>query len=238
MEKKIFKRILTTFILALFLTIGLTGCGENKEGEKNKVNENKGGDSLNIEEILKKSENVSEIKYDFVTSGLQEGGIKTTIARKGDKMKFETDMNGMKSAYYIDYGEKTAYTYMPQQNMAIKTDFGKVEKMVNDSPAERIQSFDTSDIKVSGREKIEGKDCVIIEQNIGEGQAKIWVWEEKGLPLKTEIDGPAGKMITELKNIETKVDDKDVELPEGATEMETPGSGNMPNIDMGNIPGM
>ncbi|MCD4694361.1 hypothetical protein K8R62_03320 [bacterium] len=239
--KKNLDKFLMVFIISLFLVVGLTGCGKKDNNYSVKGGEDNNAGGLSIEEIIGKTKEISEIKYDFVTNVPQGGNITTTIAKKGNKTKIETDMNGMKSAYYIDSEKKVAYTYLNEQNMAIETDFNETEEILNDSPANRMETFETDGAKIVGTEKIEGKKCQIIEALMGLGGVKVWIWEENGLPLRTEMDGPGGKMIVELKNIKTKVDDSEVELPKNAKIMETSGLDKIPdmqNMDMNNIPGI
>jgi outer membrane lipoprotein-sorting protein len=55
------------------------------------------------------------------------------------------------------------------------------------------------------------------------GSVKMWLWEEKGLPLKMEMTAPSGEKTTiEYSNIDlSNIPDSMFEIPAGTTIIET-----------------
>jgi outer membrane lipoprotein-sorting protein len=100
--------------------------------------------------------------------------------------------------------------------MATKTTLNT--SMVPSSPIQAVSSILDYSPLVSGTETIDGKVCkVITYDDTGAGSMKMWIWEEKGLPLKMEMTSSNGDKTTiDYTNIDfSDIPDSIFELPEG-----------------------
>jgi outer membrane lipoprotein-sorting protein len=141
--------------------------------------------------------------------------ITMTIWQKQQKMREDMTTQGVSVSIIFDMAANIMYSYTPAQNMATKTTLN-----LGTIPSSPIN--DTSDIldyspAITGTETIDGKVCKVIEYNqTGTGSVKMWIWEEKGLPLKMEMiyDGKTTTIV--YKNIDfSDIPDSIFEIPEG-----------------------
>ncbi len=114
------------------------------------------------------------------------------------------------------------HRYLPQLETIIKEDTTEmsekdiVEYFFTSSVIQRAKVIAKKDFKIIGEEKIDGKDCVIIEmkedymlyntetemfEKIGETVLAKWIWKDYGIILKMESNNKDGYFIEEIKNI-------------------------------------
>ena len=115
------KRVLLplAFLLLLIMLLPLYGCGGNEEGEQ--LQEEPESEEVTIDEFFKKAEGIEDYSYDFVISDGSTGTlIEGRMWIKGRKQRLEMDSEGGKDVQIIDYEADKAYSYMPEQQMALK----------------------------------------------------------------------------------------------------------------------
>ncbi len=116
------------------------------------------------------------------------------------------------------------YTYLPAEGMAMKiSDLDASQQSVQH--AENYQQYlQERQAERIGTDTIDGHSCEIYRftDPSVQGTTTAWVWTEKQFPLKLEIDGPKGKTLVELSNIQVgvAVPDATFELPAGVQVMD------------------
>jgi hypothetical protein len=165
--------------------------------------------------LLSKSANVA-MKFDMVTTGSVSGTpieMTATVWQKGGKMKMESIISGMETTTYINTADQSAIVYMPAQNMAIKTSVAQAGISQEDSDISSIMKYNPTE---AGTETLDGKLCTIITYTTPEGASKTWIWQEKGLPLKEEVDTAQGKAVITFQNYDfSAIADSEFDLPAG-----------------------
>lgn len=181
-------------------------------------------DEAELMEIIAKGEDVASVSYE-VEMDSPEMTMKGYFWQKGPKMRVETEtMEGAaieeETIAILDNEEKILYTYMPDQERAIKLDLSEAEEFKEGSMKEQTERLPEQQPVVVGVETIRGKECIVVEYTPDEETTgKMWIWREHGLPIRVEIDD----MVTEAKNIDFgAVSDDKFELPEGVEIIETP----------------
>jgi cytoskeletal protein RodZ len=170
------------------------------------------GKALN--DLLSLSANVGSIKYDMSTSGTSIPTTTTTVWAKNNRKRMEMTQQGMNIVMLIDTSARTMYTFMPAQNLAMKIPFDSAQ--VPNSPADDTASIQDSNARIISTETIDGKVCAVVEFTSGQVSGRMWIWQEKGLPIRVE----AGGITVEYKNLDfADIPDSMFELPAGVTIM-------------------
>ena len=109
------------------------------------------------------------------------------------------------------------YTYMPVQKTATKTTLDL--SMVPESPITDVSSILDYSPNIIGTETIDGKVCTVISYDEpGTGSIKMWIWQEKGLPLKMEMTANGKTTTIDYTNIDfSDIPDSMFLLPDGVT---------------------
>lgn len=171
-----------------------------------------------LSETLGMSSKIVSIKYDILITGPGIPAMTTKMWLKKNKIRTEISQQGVNAVTLIDKDAKTMYAYMPAQNIAVKAPFDPGQ--VPQSPMDEAKSILNYNAKVVGTESIDGKVSSVVEYTSGQGSVKTWIWQDYGLPIRTEITSRAGKTIIEYKNIEfTDIPDSMFELPAGVRIM-------------------
>lgn len=91
--------------------------------------------------------------------------------------------------------------------------------MVPDSPTSDVSGIMDYSPIITGTETIDGKVCQVISfDQTGAGSVKMWLWEEKGLPLKMEMVANGTTTTIVYNNIDfSDIPDSIFELPDGVT---------------------
>jgi len=191
-----------------------------------------------LAELLSKSSNIT-MKYETVSSMTVLGSPQEFVTQywiKGLKQKTVTDMAGTQSISVVDFAAGVSYLYMPSLNRAYKTDIGQAGALsaqaggaLEPGDLEGIMQYSPLE---AGIETIDGKICTIIVYSYPEtGNIKMWVWQDKGLPLKMEQDSPLGKLTVIYRNYDFgDIAESEFELPQCVifTEMEPTGVPKLP----------
>lgn len=157
------------------------------------------------------------VSYDQKVSVDNNPVATLNVLVQDDKMRAESDFNGVKSILYRN--EKGTFTYMPAQKLAAQMPpMLDRPNITRDIP--RYQEFLTQNNGVkAGAETVNGVECDIYtftEPNINR-PGKVWMWREKSFPVKIEVEAPEGKTTIEILNINFSpaVSEADFQVPDG-----------------------
>lgn len=170
-------------------------------------------------DLAAKAKGITEYSFDFKVTAV---GMTMTGKNyvKGDKLRQETTVAGMKAVTLVDFSKKTAYTVMTEQKMAVKVDFS--QEASAERPGERVAAL-PSDAKLVGTETIGGKSAAVFQFSSGEGPVKLWIWTERGVPLKVETTSAGREAVMEFSNYEFgPLADSLFELPAGVQVVDVP----------------
>jgi len=179
--------------------------------------------------ILDKAEGIHCFQYQSVMSGpsVPSGSVTSDIWWKDGKMRTEMKMGGMSTVMITDTEAGKAYSITGGivQEIPLPADAGAGSAV---NQAEALAKYNPT---IVGTDTIDGKSCTVMEYTTEGVKTKMWVWTEKGFPLKIEGDSPDGTMTIEFKNVSFDcAPDSMFELPEGAEPQTMPGIPNVPNI--------
>jgi hypothetical protein len=232
------KRVLFVVSILSLLVLTGAGCGggvTNAPGgtQPENVNQTQGqpqgqtqteGD---LAQILGESKGITNYSYDqTITIGNET--IASTVYRKDQKMRQETNVGGQKVVMYLDLATGEIYSYTPATKQAIKLNSGQAQ---NSEPIDQVSEKIDPTTKILGEETLNGEETVVVQETVDNNVEKIWISKKYGLPIKIEAQSPTGTMTTEIKNLKVGgVTDADVTLPPEANVMEMPNLPSMPNI--------
>lgn len=210
-------------LLAVLLCLMLAaGCGPKEKGTTSTGQEKATQQSTtavkteSIADLLTKGQKVKGISYDYVvTAGSMTQRGKVWL--QGDKMKFDTTVSGQRMLSYFDRQTNTIITYYSAQNRAVKL---SAPESKDKAPAidEVTGSIDPAKAKLLRTEVYKGMTCRVIDVSTGQGDREIvWISEEYGLPVRTEVTEASGqKMVMEFENIKAgSIPAEEFELPKG-----------------------
>jgi outer membrane lipoprotein-sorting protein len=165
--------------------------------------------------ILGMGKDINSIKFDITMTVTGQPPITMTVWQKQQKMREDMTMQGITVSILYDIPSNVMYTYLRDQNMATKTALDM--NMIPNSPIENASDILDYSPNITGTETIDGKVCKVIEYNeAGISSVKMWLWEEKGLPLKMEVTADGTTTTIEYNNIDlTDIPDSIFEIPEG-----------------------
>jgi len=205
-------------ILAAILI--LPGCGGGKQGTESeaqtqapKASVTQGGD---VAKVLAKAQEIKEISFDYkVTEGEKvEAEGKTWV--KGNLVRNEIKTERETVVMIFDQGKQEAYLYLPEQNMATLSKYTPEMTGWFQNPANFYDELDVSLVEIVATETYDGYKCkvmVIKDEDLQE-EAKMWVSEEYGIPLR--LEDSVAKITIEYKNVKIgSVSDDVFKIPEG-----------------------
>ena len=221
------KKIISLVLVVVMVMgcISLIACGGGGEGDGTAPPANGGttpsdGDGTPSEEtlgeILGRGAGIDSVKYDMLITAPGAPTVTQTIWVKQNKMRTEMTEQEEPIIILVDFDAGTMYMYMPEQNMAMKVDFGQAAK----SAVEEAQSIPNYNPHIIGTETRDGKVCLVVEYTVEQVTVKMWIWKEHGFPIRIETTTTEGKTIIEFKNIEfVDIPDSKFELPPGVQVM-------------------
>jgi outer membrane lipoprotein-sorting protein len=180
------------------------------------------GSTGSLIDVLGLAKGITDIKFDLVMTMTGEKPITLTVWQKPQKMREDMTMEGISVSILFDIPDGVMYTYMPEQNMATKADLDA--SMLPESPIESTGDIMDYDPNIIGTETIDGHLCTVIGyEEAGVGSVKMWIWEEKGLPLKMEMTSGGTTTTIEYMNIDfSNIPDSIFELPDGVMIIDSP----------------
>jgi outer membrane lipoprotein-sorting protein len=144
--------------------------------------------------LLGKSAGIASMKFDMVTTGSDNSVTTSTAWVKNKKMRVENSVQGQNMVTLIDTDAKTMYLYNPAQNTAIKMDLSQAPQNPISSS---ISQFNPT---IIGSETLDGKLCQILQYTANGVVTKEWIWDAKGLPVRTQTTSSSGTTTTDFKN--------------------------------------
>lgn len=221
MNKKVF---LSFLLLGAVVLIG-AGCGGQKATEEGLTTGPDGEEEVSVSEVLDKAQNLKGYSFEVKVTSSEQGTMTSKMWIEGANMRWEGNVEGEQVVYIIGDEGKTAYVYMPSQNMAIEQNLSETKGAIGDAPHEEASMIAQLGLETSETKTWDGKNCLVVKVVSETGdETKWWIWKEYGIPVKTEITSHAGEVIvTELYNLEVgDIDDSVFELPEGVQIMQYP----------------
>lgn len=214
-------RNLLVLLLAVFLSLGVAGCGANSDQEPvNAPEAGKGAEAANpLSELAAKAKNIEGMSFDMImkSSDINAEG-KGWVQGKCTRM--EMTVMGQKTVMIMD--EKgDYYSYMPATNMAIKMK----SPQESETPIDYSKMYDDPKYKAEVIETAiyDGAACkvVIVMDAQGKEESRMWVREDYGIPVKIESQDGDDKITVEYKNLKVGPQPKDLfALPPG-TQVQT-----------------
>jgi len=175
-------------------------------------------------DIFGPAQNIPAMKY-TVMSGPGVDLANVTVYLKKDKWRIETDTGGSSTILLIDSTTGDGYTYMPAQNTAYITSNPGINGLVVATWIGRWVSQLGVNPQANGTETIDGIACQIYEFSDSGNTGKIWLWKDKGLPIKIAVTASSGTNTIEYKNYDfSDIPDSMFVLPAGVTIVQEPGS--------------
>jgi outer membrane lipoprotein-sorting protein len=142
---------------------------------------------------------------------------------KGTKMRMDVITGGVSMQMYIDSAANVVYIYDPTSKTLMKSSWTGN----NESAAQQAGDILGYHPTTIGPATIDGYLCTVIQytytDSSGTVNAKAWIWNDNGLPLRIEVTDKAGTSVIEMKNIILgSVQDGDVTPPAGASTFVVP----------------
>jgi len=208
------KRLLLLFLVAIaFVSLALSGCGGGKPDVGQPAQTAK---EPSVADLLGKGKQLTGLSYDYVLTA-KEGQMTGQMWIDGKKIRSETVLQNRKIISIIDGDANVAYTYMPEQGMAIKMALDKAKTA--EPPNRYISDVDTAKVKVLETTMYDGARCrvLLVQRADGKGETKLWLREDYGIPAKVEtVDSSGSKTVMEYKNIKVgQVPAEKFQLPAG-----------------------
>jgi outer membrane lipoprotein-sorting protein len=114
-------------------------------------------------------------------------------------LRQESSLGGVNQATIVDIAAKTGYLVNLDERTATKLD---LSDYVSQRPSD-LASVLPAETKLVGTEAIGGKPVQVYEykdSSIDDAAARVWIWTERGLPLKLEATVGQGTISTEYTN--------------------------------------
>lgn len=215
--------LVLALVLALALGAALGGCGRDKGAGQAGANPPASGQPTPpagaspsdakgdagglpaLNDLLARGKQVKSLSYDYaITSGGQTVSGKMWIS--GNKIRTEAVVQGQKMVNILDGDQKVAYSYQPNQKVAIKFDYSRYVKDNQsespNTPTDFSQRIDPNVAKILGTQNYEGAPCLVVSiEEPGKEPLKMYVNQEHGIPVRVETNGPQGKVLIEYKNL-------------------------------------
>jgi outer membrane lipoprotein-sorting protein len=171
-----------------------------------------------LSDILGLAANINSLRYDVSLSGSGIQPMAYKVWLKKNKMRWEITQQGMNAIVLMDLDARTMYTYLPDQNLAMKTPFDPSQ--APDDPLADTRSMQGANARVTGIETLDGKVCTVVQYTSAQENVKGWIWTEKGLPVRIETVTGAGKTTIEYRNYDfSDIPDSLFVLPAGVKMM-------------------
>ena len=177
--------------------------------------------------VLSVSVNAVDITADMIHKSPM-GSFKGKMFLKGDNLRQEMDIRGEKQITIFRKDKGVVWILMPGQMMYMEMMAGSQKNMAPVDPDE-LEKMGKK--KFIGKEKVNGYMCSKYHYTFNDpsiGAATYWISEKLNFPVRMEMDGPSGHMVTEYRNIQEKtMPDSLFNIPSG-----------YPKLSMPMIPGM
>jgi outer membrane lipoprotein-sorting protein len=150
---------------------------------------------------------------------------RSKVMIKDASFRVELEAPGARSI--IIRNPKGIFSYLPEEGKAMRLPaLAPAQRPLDvEGYASRLRRMQA--VKI-GEEIVQGHPCDIYEfadQEAGGAATKAWVRQQRGFPVRIEVEQPDGLMVVELSNIQldAELDDALFELPAGVDVMELGG---------------
>lgn len=172
--------------------------------------------------VLSVTGNAADISADMIHKSPM-GSFKGKMFLKGDNLRQEMNMGGEKQITIFRKDKGVVWILMPGQMMYMEM---SADSQKNMTPLDLDELEKTGKKKFIGKEKVNGYMCSKYHYTFNDpsiGVATYWISEKLNFPVKMEMDGPAGHMVTEYRNIQEKTaPDSLFNIPSGYQKMSMP----------------
>jgi hypothetical protein len=174
-----------------------------------------------LTELFSKWTGLDPVYYDLTVSVTGQEPMTGHIWQTCTKQKIEYAMEGEHIVMIFDMDENVMYTYMPDQNMAMKATLEPGQMSQGTGEGDMIAVLDHDPV-IEGTEYYDGKECMVIAFSTDEMSIKLWVWVDTGFPIRTEGTTPDGILtVMEYTNIDfSDIPDSVFQIPEGVQIIE------------------
>ncbi len=221
-------------VMFMFSCLGLVGCSKDETATAPSVqSDQQKSDDTKVENelanLMKSAREVPGMSYEMISTVTNEGQTHTSNSKmwmSKDKMRIETEVSGMKSVM-ITNAKGELFMYDAASNTAMKMSNLEGQEQMADQWAE--DESDLANMKIIGKEKIDGYDCVVVTLIDEETNSKMWLRKDIGMPVKVESKMDDGTVVIDYKNYKIGAQaDSLFEVPAGAQIMEMPSMSGMP----------
>jgi len=209
--------VLICFVVLLAVILPSCGGGDNTTPKTTTPPTTSAASGDSLTDILGLGEGIDTFKFDMVMTATGSETITITIWQKHQKMREDMTMEGQTVSILFNPDENVMYMYYPTLNYAMEMPLD--ESMIPEDPVDNTSDILDYDPNVVGTETIDGKVCAVVAYEMpGEGSVKMWIWKDKGFPLKMEMTANGQTTTIEYKNISfSDIPDSAFELPDGVT---------------------
>jgi len=194
------KYVYVAGIILVLITVGLSGCTQQESSDESDVQaDTPDGESLLM--ILSKADDIESLYYEITATitmlqiGTQTANIKIWQKLPYVKEQVTTAMGGMTNTMTVIHRPEGNYTYDAALGTYIlANDTSSFATSLQYFDADMIKNYlNTQNITDLQTEIIDGKKATVFEYSIAIQPSspmtiKMWIWNEKGLPLKAYID--------------------------------------------------
>lgn len=222
MAKKIIIFIIILLLVG-FVWYFTSSPAEEIEESDQPEEESEGESEAELEEadlmgILDRISNINSVKYDISFESPEET-IEGSFWQKGQKIRLEGNIEGQNMIVIIDNADRSAYTYIPAEELAMKVNLGEVQEVQEGSMQDQSTDLRESNPVIVSEETLDGKECIVVEYGEPGQEGKMWIWKEHGMPIRVETKDT----IIQAENIDfSEISDDKFTLPAGVEPMGVP----------------
>lgn len=170
--------------------------------------------------ILAKSKAIDEISFEYTITEGDKVEAAGKVWVKGSRVKNEltATADGQAIISIYDTAKAEAYLYFPGEKMATLSELTPEMTGWFQTPANFYDDLEVSSVKIVADETYDGYKCKVmaIVDETGWEEARFWVSEEYGIPLRFETNDAVGTLTIDYKNVKVgSVPDNVFELPQG-----------------------
>lgn len=194
--------------LAVILLLGLAGCGGDKKDSPAAATASSSAKAPPpaeepVQALFAKAKQIPGLSYDAVTT-MKDMTLNSRVWLSQGKVKMEQNLQGRTFVIYFDGDDM--YQYDPSSNTALKFPLRGMEGKGPKKPdvADYADYMAPDSLKVVESAVLEGVRCRVVTYTMKDngGTVKMWIREDYGLPVRTEVSGKDGdKVVTEHKNM-------------------------------------
>lgn len=205
-----------SFILFMIIILILSGCGSKTQDPTPTPTPTPTPSEETAEELFSKGLAITQMSFDIVieSEGQQ---IEGKMFIKDQNMRMEMEADGQLLITIVNSTDKTAYVYMPSQNMAYKVPMDTVDTDEQSAPTDFITDIDPEIVEMGEIVTLNGVQCrkMTIHQ---EPELTMWIHLEYGIPIRVEMALNETSFSMEYRNIQiNNISDDLFKLPNGVT---------------------